>query len=154
MAPLTSVKSDGKQPGKYVEQVNYILQSAKQINISDACTDADIDAKIFEYLASRQEKIARLVITSEEFKTSKKIPNNVQIFSSYFVNEIKDLCIHSTLKMILLPGDLSNYVVKFATYHLHYKEKFGIIESTYNLFLFRPAQIPRIIESIYTPFFL
>ena len=56
-------------------------------------------------------------------------------------------------KQISLLGTSSNYIVKvikllhdvpkasinrFIVYHLHYKEKPGMIESTYDLFLFRP----------------
>lgn len=75
-------------------------KSPEQINISGACTDVDIDAEISKYFESRQEKIARLAVNPKKFDTPDKIPNNAQIFSSRFVNEIKDPCIHSTLKMI------------------------------------------------------
>lgn len=39
-------------------------------------------------------------------------------------------------KPVSLPGNLSDYIVKFCTYHLYYKEKLGMTKSAYNSWLF------------------
>ena len=49
-------------------------------------------------------------------------------------------------KLLSLPGATSDCVVKFATYHPHYKEKLRIIESTYNPFLLRSP--PKLISPL------
>lgn len=42
-------------------------------------------------------------------------------------------------KWIFLLGVLSDHILKFATYHPHYKEKPEIIKSMYNLFFLRQS---------------
>ena len=70
LAPLPSDELGRGKPGKPPERVD----------IFDAFTDADTDAKISEYPASRQEKIAGplikdvfIVVTPEELITSDKV---------------------------------------------------------------------------------
>ena len=70
MIPLALVEHGCGKPGKPLEQ----------INILNAFTNADTNAKLCEYPASRQENIAGplvkdifKVVTSEKFVTSDKV---------------------------------------------------------------------------------
>ena len=52
-------------------------------------------------------------VAPKEIVTSKNLSSNIRVLKSCFVNEIKDLCIFSTQKLLSLLRDLSDYVVKF-----------------------------------------
>ena len=140
LAPLPLDELGRGKPGKLPEQVD----------IFDAFTDAGTDAKISEYPASRQEKIAGplgknvfMVVTLEEFITSDKVvtpedvPSSAQSFSSCFLDETKIPGTDKAYDENRLKA--SDYTIKvISTYHLHYKEIPEMTESTHKPFLFQP----------------
>lgn len=136
-------------------------------------TIKDVDTKLFKYIISSQKKISILlikdlfkVIIFEKVVIPNEIPSNAQIFSSHFINEIKDSYIYLTSdfnwnfyiqlpsKKILLLSASFNCIIKamklpysipemgnylFTTYYPYYKKKLKMTESRYNLNLFHKS---------------
>lgn len=107
----------------------------------------DVNNQLSQYIISRQKKIfrlfekGRLVIQAYNDNDNIKVylQNNTQVYIQIALDINQNFYIQLPFKQILLLGSLSDMpkvsTTWFATYYLYYKEKSGITESAYNLFL-------------------
>ncbi len=136
LVPLKSVESDGGQPGKYAEQVK-IASPSKILSIGDKFiefTNKNADVQLLH-------KLVLLLDSSFVFIVNVMKPlhgvleANTTWFATYHPHYKKKLgttkftynpfLLQSFLKLISLLNVSFDYVVKFATHHLHCKDIIG-----------------------------